>query len=53
MLFEPVYLANYKSLGNKALPEDVAWTNQHHTLYVPRGLKIQGKHVQELKERTY
>jgi hypothetical protein len=46
-------LANYKGLGYKALPEDVAKTSQPQTFHLPRGVKITGKAVQDLEVRGY
>ena len=42
-------IANYKTLGLKALPEDIAKTSQPQTWHIPRGTKITGKAVQDLE----
>ena len=46
-------LANYKILGLKALPEDIAKTSQPQTWHAPRGEKIHGKAVQDLEVIGY
>lgn len=46
-------LASYKSLGLKALPEDIAKTSQPQTWHEPRGEKIHGKAVQDLEVSGY
>ena len=46
-------IANYKTLGLKALPEDIAKTSQPQTWHIPRGTKITGKAVQDLEVSGY
>ena len=46
-------LAEYKKLGLKAIPEDVAKTSQPQTWHTPRGPKIQGKAVQDIQVSGY
>ena len=46
-------IANYKTMGLKALPEDIAKTSQPQTWHKPRGTKITGKAVQDLEVSGY
>ena len=42
-------IANYKQLGKKALPEDIASTSLPQTWHLPRGQKITGTAVQDMQ----
>jgi len=46
-------IANYKTLGLRALPEDVAKTSLPQTWHQPRGATIRGKAVQEVSVTGY
>ena len=46
-------LAQYKILGLKAMPEDIAKTYQPQTWHAPRGEQIRGKEVQDLEVSGY
>ena len=46
-------VSQYKSLGHKLIPEDVAQTSQPQTWHIPRGKKITPTVVQNLEVRGY
>ena len=46
-------LANFKTFGIKALPEDIAKTPLPHTFHLARGEKLGGKSVQDVEVRGY
>ena len=46
-------LANFKTLGIKALPEDIAKTSLPQTFHLARGEKIGGKSVHDVEVRGY
>ena len=46
-------IANYKQLGKKALPEDIASTSLPQTWHLPRGQKITGTAVQDMQVSSY